>query len=218
MSDRSTDARWVFGLEPLPQQTELAPLLRRVQGLALALDAAEPAVDELIAHLRAAESALADRAVEVRVPRLGDDAPDRGRPYLDHARGVGAYDAAFPDYEITIDGARATGTVTFPLIFEGPPGVVHGGALASFFDCVIQNHSCDLGIAGKTTSLHVEYRRPTPLATPLTFEIDREVDDRRITSLARLLHDGDLQCTATMQAVAGNRDNLPHVPPRRPAR
>ena len=217
MSDRSTDTRWVFGLEPLPQQTELASLLRHVQGLALALDTEDPAVDDLIVHLRVAESALAERVADVRVPRLGEDAPDRGRPYLDHARGVGAYDAAFPDYEIHVDGARATGTVMFPLIFEGPPGVVHGGALASFFDCVIQNHSCDLGIAGKTTSLHVEYCRPTPLATPLTFEVDREADDRRITSVARLLHDGDVQCTATMQAVAGNRANLPHVPPRRPA-
>ena len=218
MSDHRTDTRWVFGLEPLPQQTVLAPLLRSVQGLALALDAEDPAVDELIVHLRAAESALVEQATEVRVPRLGDDAPDRARPYLDHARGVGAYDAAFPDYEITVAGARATGTVTFPLIFEGPPGVVHGGALASFFDCVIQNHSCDLGTAGKTTSLHVEYRRPTPLATPLTFEIDREADDRRITSVARLLLGSDVQCTATMQAVAGNRADLPHVPPRGPAR
>ena len=31
---------------------------------------------------------------------------------------------------------HASGTVTFPLVFEGPPGVVHGGVLATFFDCV----------------------------------------------------------------------------------
>jgi len=218
MSDRRTDTRWVFGLEPLPQQTELAPLLRRVQGLALALDAEDPAVDELIAHLRAAEAALAGRVVAAPVPRLGEHAPDEGRPYVDHARDVGSYDAAFPDYEITVDGHRATGTVTFPLAFEGPPGVVHGGVLATFFDCVIQHHHCDVGQAGKTTSLLVDYRRPTPVATALTFEVDRTVGERRITSVARLLRDGDVQCTATMEAVAGDRSNLPDVPPRRPSR
>jgi acyl-coenzyme A thioesterase PaaI-like protein len=152
------------------------------------------------------------------VPRLGEDAPDEGRPYVDHARDVGSYDAAFPEYEITVDGDRATRTVTFPLAFEGPPGVVHGGALATFFDCVIQHHHCDVGQAGKTTSLHVEYRRPTPLATALTFEVDRTVGARRITSVARLLREGDVQCTATMEAVAGDRSNLPCVPPRRPSR
>ncbi len=36
--------RWTFGLEPLPQQEALAPLLRRVAGLVLSLDADEPAV------------------------------------------------------------------------------------------------------------------------------------------------------------------------------
>ena len=208
---------WTFGLEPLSQQTALAPLLRRVQGLALALDAEDPAIDELIGHLQAAESALATRAVETPAPRLGEGAADEGRPYVDHARDVGSYDAAFPEYDIAVHGDRATGTVTFPIAFEGPPGVVHGGVLATFFDCVIQHHHCDLGQAGKTTSLHVEYRRPTPLATPLTFEVDRTAGERRITSVARLLRDGDVQCTATMEAVAGDRSNLPHVPPRRPS-
>lgn len=207
---------WTFGLEPLRQQQELAPLLRRVQGLALALDAEDPAVDELIAALRAAEAVLAERVTEAPVPRLGERAPDDGRPYVDHARDVGAYDAAFPEYEISVDGRHATGTVTFPIVFEGPPGVVHGGVLATFFDCVIQHHHCDVGQAGTTTSLHVDYRRPTPLATPLTFDIERTVGERRITSVARLLREGEVQCTATMDAVAGERAALPHVPDRRP--
>ena len=88
--------------------------------------------------------------------------------YLDHARDVGAYNPCFPEYELTVDGRRATGTVTFPIAYEGPPGVVHGGFLALFFDCVVQHHNCDVGVAGKTTSLAIRYRRPTPLLTPLT--------------------------------------------------
>jgi hypothetical protein len=73
-----------------------------------------------------------------------------------------------------------------------------------------------VGVAGKTTSLQVDFQRPAPLAIPLRFEIERSTDDRRIASHARLLRDDDLLCTATMQAVAGDRSKLPFVSPRRP--
>jgi hypothetical protein len=210
----SVPTPWTFGLEPLPQATELAPLLRRVAGLVLSLDGDDPAVAKLIDDLRAAERALAERGPADPAPRLGVDAPADRRPYVDHSRNIGGYNPCFPEYEIAIDGARATGTVTFPVAFEGPPGVVHGGVVATFFDCVVQHHNCDVGVAGKTTSLLVAYRRPTPLEVPLAFEIDREADERRITSQARLFNGDDALCTATMNAVAGDRARLPHVPGR----
>jgi hypothetical protein len=207
--------RWTFGVEPLPQSLALAPLLRRVGGLVQALEHDDPAVAALIEGLRTAETALAARVPADPLPRLGDDAPADRRPYVDHSRDIGAYNPCFPDYEIAVDGCRASGTVTFPVVFEGPPGVVHGGVLATFFDCVVQHHNCDVGVAGKTTSLLVEYHRPTPLAMPLRFEIDRDTDARRITSRAELFRGDDALCTATMRAVAGDRSRLPSVPPRR---
>lgn len=207
--------RWTFGVEPLPQALSVAPLLRRVAGLVQSLEQADPALQQLVTDLRAAEQALAGRAPTDPVPRLGVDAPDDGRPYVDHSRDIGAYNPCFPEYELVVEGSHATGTVTFPLVFEGPPGVVHGGVVATFFDCVVQHHNCDVGVAGKTTSLLVEYRRPTPLGVPLHFEIDRDTDERRITSRARLFLGDDTLCTATMAAVAGERSRLPYVPPRR---
>jgi hypothetical protein len=205
--------RWTFGVEPLPQTCDLTDLLRRVAGLALALDAPHPAVDQLIEQLQTAERELEQSAPVDLAPRLG---PDTGqRVYVDHSRDIGAYNPAFPEYTIDVTGDRAHGTVTFPLAFEGPPGVVHGGMLATFFDCVIQHHNCDVGVAGKTSSLHVVYRRPTPLLTALEFEVERMVDDRRITSEARLMQGDKVLCSATMEAVAGQRSNLPPVSPRR---
>jgi hypothetical protein len=210
----STSERWTFGLEPLAQSVAIAPLLRRVAGLVLALDDDDPAVAKLIEDLEAAERSLQPRAPADPAPRLGTDAPADRRPYVDHSRDVGAYNPCFPEYEMAVDGDHALGTVTFPLAFEGPPGVVHGGVLATFFDLAIQHHNCDVGVAGKTTSLLLEYRRPTPLATELRFEIERRADDRRITSQGRLALDDTTFCTATMEAVAGDRSRLPHVPPR----
>jgi hypothetical protein len=209
-----SDTRWTFGLDPLPQAVELAPLVRRVIALVLSLDEEGPPTQRLIEELREAERVLAVRVPPSSAPRVGAEASPDQRPYLDHSRNVGVYNPCFPEYELVVDGPRATGTVTFPLAFEGPPGIVHGGILATFFDCVVQHHNCDVGVAGKTTSLLIEYRRPTPLEVPIVVEIDRDSDDRRITSRASLVLGDDTLCTATVEAVAGDRGKLPDVGPR----
>ena len=107
----------------------------------------------------------------------------------------------------------------FPTAYEGPPGIVHGGFLALLFDCVVQHHNCDLGVAGKTTSLAVRFRRPTPLLTRVaTSRWRARVDGGRITSTAQLMHDDALLAEAEVRAIAGERAGLPEVSPRRPAR
>lgn len=207
--------RWTFGVEPLAQTAEAAELLRRVSGLLLAMEGDDDAVAGLIADLRRTEAALADRVPLGPEPRVGPAVDGDGRAYLDHARDIGAYNPAFPEYELAVDGQRASGTVTFPVVFEGPPAIVHGGFLAVFFDCVVQHHNCDVGVAGKTTSLSLRFKRPTPIDTALTFTIDRRAEDGRIRSTALLLHGDRLLCEAEVDAIAGDRANLPAVSPRR---
>ena len=171
------ETRWSFGVEPLAQSLEVASLVRRVAGLVLSLEAPHPAVDRLIAALRAAESELRPLAPGNPAPRIGSQATADARAYVDHSRDIGDFNPCFPTYEIRVDGGRASGTVTFPIAYEGPPGLVHGGFLAVFFDSVIQHHNCDVGVAGKTTSLTVTYRRPTPLLRELQFEVERSAVD-----------------------------------------
>jgi hypothetical protein len=209
---------WTFGVPALAQTETAASLLRRVAGLAVAMETDSEAVAKLIVDLRLAAASLAAAAPRDLAPRIGPEPAADKRVYLDHSRDIGAFNPAFPEYAIAVSGPRASGTVTFPLAFEGPPGIVHGGVLATFFDCVIQHHNCDVGVAGKTTSLLVEYHRPTPLFEPLAYEIDREADDARITSRATLWRVDRPEkplCSATMQAVAGDRANLSAVSPRR---
>ncbi len=210
-------AVWTFGLEPPAQALEVAPLLRRIAGLVLALEGPDPAVDRLVEQLRAAEAELAAFVPTGRAPRVGEDPPADARPYVDHGRDIGAYNPCFPEYGIDVRGVHAAGTVTFPVAFEGPPGVVHGGVQANFFDCVIQHHNCEYGQAGRTVSLELRYRRPVPVGVPLSFTVEREADERRITSTATLLQGEELLTTAVMSAVAGNRADLPVVWPRRPS-
>jgi hypothetical protein len=207
------------GAAPLPQALALAPLLRRVAGLALALEAADPAVAALIRQLAAAEEALRDLVPADIAPRMaaGDGGASEagGRVYLDHSHDIGAFSPCFPEYEITVAGDHASGSVEFPLAFEGPPGIVHGGVLSLFFDAAIQHHNCELGIAGKTVSLHVDYLRPTPLLQPLEFEVRRTAAGKRSTSKARLYGGDRVYCTATVTAAAGDVSRLPRISPRR---
>jgi hypothetical protein len=208
---------WVYGVQPLPQTVQLAARLRRLTGLLLAQEGPEPELEPFLDALDAAERLLADRVPADPTPRVGAAVDGEGRVYLDHSRDIGAFHPAFPEYRIDVERDRASGTVNFPLAFEGPPGLVHGGFLALFFDAVIQHHNCDAGVAGKTVTLAVRYRRPTPLRTDLAFTLTREYEQDRIHSAGRLLLDDVVLCEVRMDAVKGDRGKLPPVSPRRPS-
>jgi hypothetical protein len=207
--------RWVFGEQPLDETQQLAAVLRRLASLALAQETPSPTVRQLTEQLLEAERSITAEVPSSAVPRVGANVDADGRVYLDHAYDIGSYNPSFPVYQMTVDGDSASGSVEFPIVYEGPPGIVHGGFLAVFFDCVVQHHNCELGVAGKTTDLQLRYRRPTPLLTRLDFEIVRTVDGDRIESNARLLLGEKVCAEARMLAVAGDRANLPPVSPRR---
>jgi acyl-coenzyme A thioesterase PaaI-like protein len=93
-----------------------------------------------------------------------------------------------PPLVVRWEPPRAVGEVTFGGAYEGPPGCVHGGFIAAAFDQVFNVMNLMLGTPGPTASLALQYRRPTPLGTPLLVEgwQDR-VDGRRIHVRGRLL-------------------------------
>ena len=211
--------RWAFGADPLSQTVRAAALLRRVTDLLVALEQEDAAVDRLIGDLEVAEAALRSVVPPDPAPRVGPAASGDGRVYVDHAFSIGAYNPCFPEYEIVVDdAARAHGSVLFPIAYEGPPGLVHGGFVAVLFDCVVQHHNCEVGLAGKTTSLTVRYRRPTPLLTPLHFTLERTMADDRIHSSGTLRAGEKVVCEAEVEAIAGFRRNLPTASPRRTGR
>jgi len=93
-------------------------------------------------------------------------------------------------------------------VYEGPLGLVHGGFLAVFFDCVMQHQNCLAGLSGKTRSLSVTFRRPTPVLTDLRFDIARSQVDRGIRSTARLLRDDEVLCIGEANTLALSPDKL----------
>lgn len=207
---------WSFGEAPLPAVVELADVLRELTSTILSMERTSPELEHLAAVLRESQRRLAADAPVDPSPRIGERATPDQRVYVDHSRDVGSYNPFFPDYQLRAEGSAAQGTVSFPVCYEGPPGIVHGGFLAVFFDCVLQQLNCDLGLAGKTAELSLRFRRPTPLLTSLVVHAERSIEGSRIRSRAELLLDDTLLCEAEMLAAAGNRDALPTVSPRRP--
>jgi hypothetical protein len=212
-------ARWTFGADPLPQAVRAAALLRRMTALVGALEQEDEAVEQMLVDLERAEAALRQVVPADQTPRVGEAAAGSGRVYVDHAFSIGAHNPCFPEYEIVVDDETAAhGTVTFPLAYEGPPGVVHGGFLAVFFDCVVQHHNCEVGVAGKTVSLALRYHRPTPLVSALEFTLSRSVTGDRIRTTGALRSAATVVCEAEVDAIAGVRSELPFVSPRRTER
>ena len=197
-----------FGERPLAQTVAAAGALRRLAGQLLSLEHPHPAVDAVVERVAEWEQELAGVVAPDATPRIGDGA-DSQRIYLSHAFDIGAFNPCFPEYEFDrIEAETAAGRVTFPVVYEGPPGLVHGGFLAVFFDCVIQHQNCATELSGKTRSLNVKFRRPTPILTELRFDITRTQEDRGVTSTARLLLDDEVLCIGEATTLALSPDQL----------
>ena len=198
-----------FGEQPLAQTVAAAGALRRLAGQLLSLEHPHPVVDAVIDQIGEWESELAGAVAPDATPRIGEDGADSQRVYLAHAFDIGAFNPCFPEYEFDrIDAQIAAGRVTFPIVYEGPPGLVHGGFLAVFFDCVIQHQNCATELSGKTRSLNVMFRRPTPILTELVFDITRTQEDRGVMSTARLLLDDEVLCIGQATTLALSPEQL----------
>jgi hypothetical protein len=207
MVEGTGDAR--FGEAPLAQTVAAAAAMRRLSSTLLALERPHPAVDAMLVKFAEWESELAAAAPRDNAPRIGEAENDPRRVYLNHATDIGAYNPCFPEYSFDyIDADKAAGSVLFPLVYEGPPGLVHGGFLAVFFDCVMQHQSCVTGLSGKTRSLSVTFRRPTPILTELRFDIVRSQAERAVTSTARVLLDDEVLCLGEVNTLASSPERL----------
>ncbi len=198
-----------FGEQPLAQTVAAAGALRRLAGLLVSLEDPHPTVDAIVEGVGEWESELSGAVPTDATPRIGESGTGSQRVYLSHAFDIGAYNPCFPEYAFDrIDPETAEGRVTFPVVFEGPPGLVHGGFLAVFFDCVIQHQNCATALSGKTRSLSVKFRRPTPILAELRFDIARAQDDHGVTSTARLLRNDEVLCIGEATTLALPPDKL----------
>ncbi len=181
-----------LGRAASPELVALGVSVRSVVDAMLRIDDAPAELDRARAQLDAVAERLAISARESDVLRLGrDDEPEDARPYFIDGVMLPPYHPLAADFEIQTEDGITTGSVSFGVVFEGPPGCVHGGHVAAFFDQILGYHTLELGLPAMTASLSVQYRRPTPLFTRLRFDVRiLEAKDRKIIVLGAL-RDGD---------------------------
>jgi uncharacterized protein (TIGR00369 family) len=182
------------------QVTALAGLAARVRELTEAVvftdaDAAEVAVvSEQVAALTARLSAARRPAPPVAhldgsgVPRqLASPVTGRLNPI-----------APPLDFVVHADGTVST-EFTLNAVYEGPPGLVHGGISAMILDQLLGAAAAANGTPGMTATLAMRYRRPTPHGVPLVAEAKTErVEGRKTFVEGRIL---DPEGTPTVEAT-----------------
>jgi acyl-coenzyme A thioesterase PaaI-like protein len=147
------------------------------------LAAVAEAARGLTARLRAAGRGLHEVA--------SVDDPDAGERWYSLVYGPGSPVAPPLEADGTPDG-RATGRVTVGKAHEGPPGLVHGGVVATLLDHVLARAARAAGRGGLTATLAVRYRRPVRLGVPLLLAAEvGESSGRRTPATARLTTEDD---------------------------
>jgi len=194
----------------LAQSTKgLLERLLRVEGEPAELAKARELVEEASALL-STHAAVGDQ------PRFASaEGGVDTRPYYfpaDHERPV---HVSMPWMQVDPEGTTWRGKVRFDLIHEGPPGSVHGGFVAYFFDNMLGQLLVANQIYGPTRELKVQYRRATPVLRELDFELALEArDGRRVPARARLW-DGETN-TAEAEAMFLTPPLEPEPPPTKP--
>ena len=69
---------------------------------------------------------------------------------------------------IAVDGATATATVAPSALFEGPPGLLHGGFSAAMLDALLSTLVQAQDIKAVTVQLDVAFHAAAPVTHPLT--------------------------------------------------
>jgi uncharacterized protein (TIGR00369 family) len=153
----------------------------------------EESVDELAAATAEARALTERLRTEAR--GLHDiatvDDPEIGERWYSTVYGPGN-PVAPPLVATDSPDGRATGRATLGKPHEGPPGLVHGGVVATLLDHVLARAVRAAGRGGLTATLTVTFRRPVQLGVPLlaTAELTGQ-DGRRTTASARLVAEDD---------------------------
>ena len=194
-----------------PDNPDDTARLRLVEAIRRAIDAS--LVADVPGQVLAAAATDIEHTVEAlmqagstekgRAHRLGDTYRSHD-DYLPGSPIVGAENPLAPFVTIDITPEGVTGRVVFGAPYEGPPGHVHGGVIASTFDELLSIANIRGEAPGVTGRLTVHYRKPTPLHREVLIETwhDRR-QGRRIIARGTMTVDGEVTAEAEGLFIGG---------------
>jgi acyl-coenzyme A thioesterase PaaI-like protein len=163
--------------------------------------------------LAAAASTVDQLTADLAGSRLyADHSVDEGS-YRSHMSLVGGLShPAAPQLVMAVDGDSATGEVVVGPLFQGGPGLVHGGIIALLIDHAMGCVAARPDRPAMTVKLTVRYRRPTPLAVPLTVAVRLErIEGRQLYLSASIVADGEVTVEADGLFLILTAENLSTV-------
>jgi acyl-coenzyme A thioesterase PaaI-like protein len=170
----------------------LADAVRRL----IAVTTASTANDDLLGQMATQVDELASRlqahALESRYMRRGGLVAGPGS-FSNHPI-VGPLNPFAPKVTMAPSADHLVGSVVYGPPYEGPNGFVHGGQIAAGFDAICAMTAGIEGRAGLTKWLRVDFLKPTPLNSEVTYV--GVVDERRdrSTTVQAELRAGDVVC------------------------
>jgi acyl-coenzyme A thioesterase PaaI-like protein len=136
--------------------------------------------------------------------------PDSYRAHMSLVSGPAHPVAPQLTLERTQDGA--VGDVVVGPVFQGGPGLVHGGIIALLIDHAMGFVANRSDRPAMTVQLTLRYRRPTPLGVPLTVtaRLDR-IEGRKLHLSASITARGQLTAQADAIFLRLTADNVERV-------
>jgi len=180
---------------PGPAHERLAAAIRRVTNQ-LVLTAASPeALTDAAERIEAVADALAPVTPEwtLSVPAFVSTREPHG--YFPFSPQIGLSNPLAPPVRVWVDDDDVVhGEANLDAAYEGPPGCVHGGVIASLFDEILGIANITAEVGAMTGTLTIRYRSPTPLRTDLTFTARVVSVEGRKVRTEGTIHAGDRLC------------------------
>ncbi|MFM7963621.1 MAG: PaaI family thioesterase [Actinomycetota bacterium] len=193
-------------------RVELADEVRAMIREIISTDASAEEIRRARDHVHAGVEALLTKA-HGTPPGVGEAALiERSRNFLARSPMMGSINPIAVPITLTVvnEGAQAVveARVVFTNTYEGAPGCVHGGFVASAFDEVLGVAQSASGNPGMTANLSVDYRSPTPILRELVFRGWCERIDGRKIFTRGTVHHGDTLCAEASALFIAMRPEL----------
>jgi acyl-coenzyme A thioesterase PaaI-like protein len=179
---------------PSDERRELGEALRRLLDVAVQTGAAP-------AELRDAAATIDELTARLSATTVRADRSVRANSYRAHMSLVGGLSHPIaPELHMDVHEGGGQGEVVIGPVFQGGPGLVHGGILALLIDHAMGCVAAGPERPAMTVRLTMRYLKPTPLGVPLTVSVrlDR-IEGRRLHLSADITADG--QVTVDAEAI-----------------
>jgi acyl-coenzyme A thioesterase PaaI-like protein len=117
-----------------------------------------------------------------------------------------------PQLQMQLHDGGGTGEVVVGPLFQGGPGLVHGGIVALLIDHAMGCVAARPDRPAMTVRLGLRYRRPTPLGVPLTVSVSlNRTEGRQLHLSGSIMAHGEVTAEADGVFLALTPENLDAV-------